>query len=765
MSRSTPNSKFFRLARRMLVATAVLSVPACGSDESDANSDESGDEATLGSFRLALDVEGEELESATLTLASENLDPSVQRVRVLDLSNSTRVSATEYGLPQGSYTVSLTSQLVSDPNATCQGSVSGIQVVAGEIAAANLVLRCTLDGGDLALAGGIEIDADVEIVDGEDCGPLVEELSVGPLDPFINQSVSLTAVAEPGVAVDWRANFGTISAAGDSYTCPHIPGAYEVVARFTRDENCVREVRQVVRCHAEQNAECQPLPEKVAFAGSCGMRSPCHIEQDGCTWSANCRGRYMNGEGLEDGSFPFYNTSGQQCDSELVDGVWQGSCSDEDGNVCDFVGTDDPDPVPFCDDIAEDFSQITACGQTYSDCSVIQDGCRIQVSCDDGAMVASGGVSDTTVSLRPTIGGNSFTCSGEFEGDDLAGECVQRRGGDDPITCDDFSVTAVPQTGGEDCNEVLPEEGFQLAGCGLDGLCFAVQRGCAWQIACDQRRYSGLEDGSGQFPFSEGEQDCVARVENGEVVGSCTDANGASCEFAPAALSMDNTCHQLAPDITTGGCGAFFDCDTIQDDCNFLAQCQGGEFMFSGTSSPTGLEFPGLNGYTCEVELNDSADRLLGACTRENPDGSISECRDVSDSLGARFVVDWEQSSDDGGGEAGEDSAGDDGGDDTGGDACPALAGTWAVDACGHFAGGNCVFEQNEDCSVTGVCDDPQSFTFQGPYNAETHSLTLGAGGLGTICEVDLSGNSTSFSGPCSYDGVVMCTLDGAMSN
>lgn len=608
-------------------------------------------QAPQGSLGLALTVSGYRVDEVQVTVASETLDLQLVRSRSLVVSDPhATVSLTEYGLPAGSYGVSLVAQPVDDPATeldesavACAGSVSGIAVVAGEITEVpDLVLLCGEGGGDVQTAGGITVHAEVEVDLTPACGNLVRELYVGPMQTSVGQQVDLATVVDEGVNVTWSARAGAFSADQSTYTCPAVAGTYELTATFVRDEECERTVTREVVCKSAYEGSCEPLPSSFALEGSCGLRSPCHVEQQGCAWEASCRGQVLRGEGAGN-SYPFIDNEGRVCTGSIVDGRFAGSCVDESEQTCEFQANEAPALKPYCAPLPKTISNVTACGESHASCDVIQDGCTYQASCNGGADLISGTVQDNSLRWDTTVAGKSVRCTGELVDGKVAGSCAER-GRDivDPLTCDDFAIDAPSDGAGGSCEETLPSEGFALAGCGLDNLCFATQRNCVWQVACGEQVYGGTASEANQFAFTTADgRSCTGSVVDGEFVGSC-EGGGESCQFAPTELAPIAGCFEVPARVQTGGCGAFWDCDVVQSGCDFQARCQGGEYAITGTARPTGITFPGLTGYTCAADVNEDGTRLLGECTRPNDDGTVSQCRDLTEQQGARLAIDWD---------------------------------------------------------------------------------------------------------------------------
>jgi len=461
---------------------------------------------------------------------------------------------------------------------------------------------------------------------------LVEELSIASLQASVGGSVALVATAAADVTVAWSAEAGEVSADGSTYTCPSVAGQYAVTATFSDGASCERAYSEVVTCKSTFEGQCSALPEAFVLEGSCGLRSPCHLVQSGCSWEADCRGRTIRGEGDSANTFSFIDTAstGLTCSTELIDGELVGSCTDRAGASCTVATNTEPAPVPQCEQLDGTISDLTVCGQTHAACEVIQDGCSYQAKCQDGTTF-TGQVQDTTLRVDLAVDGNDFRCQEPIVDGQVNGSCTQRgRGIENPIVCDDFSATTPVASFGS-CEATLPSAGFKLEGCGLDDICFAEQRGCVWEIVCGgTTTYSAIASESNVFEFANASGDaCVASVVDGEVQGSCTTSAGA-CEFGEVAPTVDESCFQIPSVIESSGCGGGQLCQVFQDGCEWAASCNAG--VIAGTATATSITWPGFNpDFICTAELTASGDQMNGNCNRENADGSVSQCRDLTD--------------------------------------------------------------------------------------------------------------------------------------
>lgn len=638
--------------KKPLLALALLTAAGCGQNETKFES------ATpvVGTLDLALSINSEfSISAVQVAIQGEGDVSDVTRARSVNVADSNAsVSAREGGLPAGSYSIALSANLDDNPEtafdestAQCEGSVSGVAVAAGETTDASLVLLCTLDGGQLQVAGGLRVVAETAVERINQCPDLYSAASIAPLDTSVGTAVALGIDPIAGATVSWSATRGTVSADGSSYSCPDIPGDYTVTASVTTDDGCSQSFSEVVSCHSGYEGTCDALPSSFVWEGDCGLRSPCHlIEQDGCEWTASCRGQIVSGQATSATTFPFAYSRGTtqlDCSTELVDGELVGSCTNLAGDSsCSVNSNQYPALSASCDRLV-DISSVTACGTTETNCDIIQDACSYQALCDSGTIRTGNVVGDAlrwNMDDRATVG-TYYRCEAPIVDGEVVGSCNLLRG-EGAETCEDYSAQAnVLDMGG--CAATLPAAGFKLEGCGLDGVAFANQRECVWEIISETGTISGFAptDNTYEFENAAGES-CVGSVVDGNFSGSCG-TGAAACSFATVAPAVDDSCFQLPDVVATRGCG--FGAPTpfgvVQDGCDFYGFAPSRGVFVAGTATPTGITFPGIGpGWVCTADLNEEVgDELWGGCTRDNADGSVSQCRDLTSSQGSRLVI------------------------------------------------------------------------------------------------------------------------------
>lgn len=415
------------------------------------------------------------------------------------------------------------------------------------------------------------------------------------------------------------------------------------------------------------------LPSTLSIEGDCNFRSPCHLIQNEGDFTLNCRPRrgtmaVFNGTSQSPYRISFQSEDGsKKCKANWRNNAWQGTCQElateenpePSEQVCAFNFNEEPEPVVYAAKLPSYIDRITACGSTYEGCTSVQDGSNALLKCDNDAgestyLEASVVGDNVRLVLRPD--GKYFRCEGQWDGQAVSGDCLQRgRNLENPETCDDYSIEAYEENAHGQCAQLLPTEGFSLQGCGMEqSTCIAVQRGCEWQISCEDQVYSGrvnnYQPGLLKFRNARGQR-CRVNINHrkGTLSGSCSDPEGRNrciVSSTPAQAADPKQCFTMPTQVRTAGCGAFWDdCKIYQDGCNFQTICENGRRNFNGVVTGNSISFEGLADYTCTAELTeqDGVKRLLGACTRENEDGTISECRDLSDRFGARLALDWDQ--------------------------------------------------------------------------------------------------------------------------
>lgn len=594
---------------------AIMAATACATTE--------GQDDKFGQLKLALNIEGEyEVSSIDVAIEGEG-DSAVARLFTLDVSNAnSTISAVERGLPPGQYTVSLDAAIEDDPGSedvdestiTCAGSVSGVMVVAGEKANAELVLTCTLDGGLAQVAGAIEINAETELEVINNC-PDLGSSRISPLDTSVGSSVQLAAQVAGGVGnvdVSWSANYGTISADGATYTCPSVAGVYNVKASFEREDqfeneaSCEQEWTDQVSCHNSYEGPVETLPTKFAVVGTCGATSPCHLEQDGKAWQAVCGNRpdrltVLTGEADDENSFSFLR--GQQvCQGSVVGGELVAICTNANGSTCTFATDSTPAPDAYCPQV-ESATNVEVCSGQYEECIAAQDRCNVLLKCGD-TYLGRDLTADGTVRINDYHDGRTFTCQEETVEGVASGSCSSG-----PVSCEySAEINYVQQA----CEETMTQEGFILDGCGFDDVCVGVQIGCGWSLVCSGGRYTGVATETNEFLFTgPNGSACSGSVVNGEFVGSCADA----CTFAPRpAAAPGEGCIDLPAVAEVQGCQMNAPFELIQDGCAVGGVSAIAGEAFAGQVTATGVKFPGYDGYQCEVTSSDEEGVLSGRC-------------------------------------------------------------------------------------------------------------------------------------------------------
>lgn len=609
-------------------------------------------ETQLGELGLRLTVGGLTVSRVDLTISSEAGPVAVTRTRTFDVEDpNASISATERGLPPGSYALALTAQPVDDPATAldesefpCAGAKAGVVVEAGKVTKVDdLVLLCTVDGGMVQTAGGISLDVDVQTELVNDCPDLVDGAFVAPLETSTGGSVQLAAEHAEGVSVVWTAAAGAVSADGSSYTCPGTPGSYTLQATFTRDAECKQVFTEQVTCHSSYAGSVEALPTAFGFTGSCNLTGPCQLSQDGKEWTAVCGSRpdrfsFLSGEAVAHNQFPFLASNGRVCSGEVVEGELVGTCTDPAGTSCNFATDSSPAQALACPIITE-LAELRTCGGNYEHCNVAQQGCNILAKCGDD-YIGRNINTDGSIRVEEMVDSKLVRCEAPVVGSSASGTCKEVGAASNPVSCD-FAAELVEAESA--CEETLPAAGFVLGGCGFDDLCIARQQGCVWEVACSRGIYTGTASGTDAFEFvGPGGAACRGSAANGEFVGSCG-SEASACTFGPVAPEVDPSCIAVPESVSARGCGfgSHTGFEVVQDGCRFLGYAPSRGVYVFGDVTASGMSFPGFTqGWVCSVEQSaEVGDELWGNCERQNADGTVSQCRDLTSDQGSRLVI------------------------------------------------------------------------------------------------------------------------------
>jgi len=160
---------------------------------------------------------------------------------------------------------------------------------------------------------------------------------------------------------------------------------------------------------------CVELPASFVFEG-CEQEVPCQIDQRGCIWQASCGATVFGGRaGGQD--FTWVDDKERSCSARSVSGSFAGVCRGPYGHRCAF---EDRDPVPGtgCLNVPARLT-VQGCGWD-TNCSVIQDGCVWQASCNDGD-ISFAGTTDAQ-SLAWNVG-NRYPCTAASSAGGFNGTC------------------------------------------------------------------------------------------------------------------------------------------------------------------------------------------------------------------------------------------------------------------------------------------------------------------------------------------------------
>lgn len=436
--------------------------------------------------------------------------------------------------------------------------------------------------------------------------------------------------------------------------------------------------RKGKKCEEKQEKS-HSFPSAISFAGDCDLPGPCHVERQGDQLVATCTPSFRGGvprffaSPVRGGGFEFKSEDGNiSCKvgpkrGSMLKGECEKTIKPAEGETgetkverCNVRVETKLKPVAYAAKLPAKIQGLQFCGKKYGDCTVAQSGVDLNLKCGEGEDVQylNASLTGDTFQHWYRRGEDWFGCKGEWDGSSLKGACTQWvgfTGEKEPEVCDDLAFVAESENEHGSCPQILPEQGFTMDGCDMDGVCVAVQRGCVWQISCGgEQVYSGRLSRNHRLKFKDSAGNhCSALVgHDGRIYGSCKNKKRPrrscrnKCYFRSVAPQTSENTFQMPERITTRGCGAFFeDCQVYQDGNEFMATCESGYRNFYGVVDSNSVQFTGLGGYECVADLveQDGKQRLLGACTRQNADGTVSECADLSEAFGARLALDWEQ--------------------------------------------------------------------------------------------------------------------------
>lgn len=315
----------------------------------------SHDGGEMGSVEMRLTVDGYQVDAVSVVIGSENLDPEVVRNRTFDVSDeNASIVATEGGLPPGVYGVSVEASPVDDPTTDvdeskipCAGAVTGVVVESGETTEVeDLVLVCTKDGGEIQVAGGIKIDAAIEVVE-KDCSvAVVAEFFIGAQQVSVGADVDIKAQFADGVTGTWSAEAGSIADAGAAesvYTCAGEPGTYDVTLLATDEESgCFDLIVSRVTCVGGAACGNGEVDEGEACDDGNAQTEECEYGNESCeVCGANCSLEAVDGEycgdNIVNGAEQCDGGTGCESDCTLSavcgDGVAEDAETCDDGNV------------------------------------------------------------------------------------------------------------------------------------------------------------------------------------------------------------------------------------------------------------------------------------------------------------------------------------------------------------------------------------------------------------------------------------------------
>jgi len=242
MSKHSNRSRHVAFAALPLVLG--LCTLACGSG-SGAGSTETT--ARTGSIDLALTAGPITLNF--VSYAIENGSSGFYKAGVIDVTSSTKLSATIGGIPAGTgYYIRLTAAAANDAYATCTGWAFA-DIVAGSTTSTNIVLSCKTS----ATTGSVKIHGSINLC------PTIASLSIEPAQTTVGHGISLTAAGDDPdngpspLSYRWDSTGGTIAdpeSANTTFTCTEARSEILYLYVTDGDPACGVTQAQIIDCAA-----------------------------------------------------------------------------------------------------------------------------------------------------------------------------------------------------------------------------------------------------------------------------------------------------------------------------------------------------------------------------------------------------------------------------------------------------------------------------------------------------------------------------------
>ena len=232
----------------VLMGALGLSAFACGSAGGTGSAEITSDP---GSIELALTAG-----PLLLTRVSYAIDHvnGFHRAGAIDVTNSTRISATIGGIPAGTgYHLQLSAVAANDAYATCTGWAVA-DVVAGSTTSAKIVLSCKTT----ATTGSVQVHGSINLC------PTIAELSIEPAQTTVGHSVSLSAAGNDvdqgpsALSYRWDATGGAIAepqSASTTFTCTEVGTKILMLYVTDGDPACGVTQAQIIECVAEGSSD------------------------------------------------------------------------------------------------------------------------------------------------------------------------------------------------------------------------------------------------------------------------------------------------------------------------------------------------------------------------------------------------------------------------------------------------------------------------------------------------------------------------------
>lgn len=328
-------------------------------------------------------------------------------------------------------------------------------------------------------------------------------------------------------------------------------------------------------------SQCGSLASRFTLRG-CGETRLCHLQQTGCEVQILCGSEVFSGQLLESDKLQLSLPNGPSCSGTLSGDQFSVRCEDPNNpeDACDLISKNAFLPSPACVELPP-LEEFDICGVPMRNCDWIQNSCQVQAECNGGSTIIQG----QWLGDRLSIETDNSRCTGQFDQGVLRGTCVGESGSQCPWT-----MTTPPGASLPTCDLQWPSEGFTLTGCEREAsACHLRHRQCIWDIACGSEVYGGRLSSSGEkMSFtSDLAASCTAHVDDNLLQGDC-EWGAEYCHFSQAQPTAASSCDPLPEPLSLRYCGTTFDCETVQNGCQWQALCAQGSLRVFGEGGGSG---------------------------------------------------------------------------------------------------------------------------------------------------------------------------------